>query len=340
MIDIQNDDNMGVLAGRLKDPDNIVAVGLLKEASIDVDFSDLVDESFADQENRKFPIFSPEFATISAMHMQTQDVDPLVKEACDNALSDWGIEGVSTDCAYNKEEVGIPHDRFLMPHKLKFPVIDEESLEKSASALDSVLDSLSMPEKMVASKKLYKFATEEYGMDPGDLSGDVIRYAQQSPCDLNKLASSVSERYAETHNDKYQDFIAKIASLKEDIGGSVSFDTSTNSGIGLDLFRIDQESGVENSYDAIYDTFNAPFMIDTNRDIEKVATIATVNIGGYDILEDSLLKMAASELEDTYPGLSAEVFAGDSLSIDKLIDFAEEVTPSAANVIGKFLSER
>ncbi len=338
MTDIQNDEGMNILANRLKDQRNRPAVELLKTASIDTDFNDLVDESFADQENRRFPIFSPEFAVISALHMQTQEVDPLVKQACSNALLDWKIEGISPECAYDKEDIGIPADRFLMPHKLKLPVIDETSLEKSASVLNGIFDQLEIPEKMVASRKLYKFATEEFGMDPTGLSANVVRYAQQSPCDLTKLASSVSSRYAETQNPKYQEFIVKIAALKEDIEGSVSFDTSINSGIALDLFKIDKESGL-NQADAIYDTFNAPFMINTEGEMEKVATTNSIQVGRYSISENSLMKIASGEIESVYPGLESKIFEEGVISPEKLVSFTEQITPSAAEEIGRFLSE-
>lgn len=339
MIDIQNDDKLQILGERLRDPDNIVAADLLKRASINDDFSDLVDEAFADKENRKFPIFSPEYTVMSALHMQVQDVDPLVKEACDKALKDWGIEGVSTDSIVEPENQGIPLDRFLLPTKHKFPVIDQETLEKSASALKGVFNQLELPEKLKAARKLYKFATEEYEMSPEDLGEDIMRYSLNASCDLNKLASLVSERYAETHNDEYKNFIEKIASLKDEIGGSISFDKDLNSGIGMELYRIDQSSNVTDIFDAVYDTFNTVGIEDGS--MEKVASygLDMVEIGGYSIPEDNLLKISSHDVEYAMPGLSEKIFEGGEISVDKINGLSKELSSAAIENIGKVLSE-
>ena len=339
MIDIQNDENMAALANRLKDPNNKYAASLLKQASIDVDFSDLVDSSFADQENRVFPIFSPEFATISALHMQTQEVSPLIKEACKQALSDWDIEGVSPDMVISSEEVGISPDRFLIPSRMKLPIVDSESLEKSASALTGAMNDLNIAERMKASEKLYKIATTEYGVDPSALSNDVIRYSQNAPCDLNKLASSISERYAETHNPSYQGFIEKLGELKDTIGGSVSFDRMTNGGIAVELWGLDKEAGVTDTFDAVYDTFNSPEIEIGEGEIEKVASSKTIDIGGHTVCEDNLMKLSAYDIDAVFSGLSQSIFEGNNISIDKLLSVSEDMTTAGASTLGRFLSE-
>ncbi len=338
MIDIQNDDMLQILGERLRDPDNIVAADLLKSASISEDYSDLVDEAFADRENRKFPIFSPEYAAISAMHMQVQDVKPLVKEACNKALADWGIENISTSSIVETENQGIPLDRFLIPTKHKLPVIDEASLEKSASALKGIFGQLKLPEKLKAAEKLYKFATTEFGMSPDDLDEDVLRYSLNASCDLNKLASSVSDRYAETHFNGYKGMIEKIASLRDDIDGTISYDKDLNSGIGIELYRMDQEAEVTDIFDAIHDTFNTVSV--QPEDMEKVASpgMDMVEVGGYSILEDNLLKISSTDVEAEMPGLSEKIFEGGEISVDKLENLTEELSTAAISDIGKVLS--
>jgi hypothetical protein len=338
MIDIQTDNTLAVLGARLRDPENIVAADLLKTASIDTDFSDLVDDAFADKENRRFPIFSPEYAAMSALYMQVQEVDPLVKEACDKALRDWGIEGISTDMKIEKDAINVPEDRFLVPSRMKFPVVDEETLEKSASALKGVFHTLELPEKLKAAEKLYKFATMEYGVDPEELDEDILRYALKVPCDLNKLASAVSERYAETHFDKYKDFIEKVASLKDDIGGSISFDESLNNGIGLELYRIDQEAGVANEFDAIYDVFNSPYVKDEGLGKVAANTVKTVVIGGVEVEESQLMKLSSADIDHVAPGFSEQIFTGDSIDMDKLHSTLNNMSTFAAAELGKIIS--
>jgi len=339
VIDIQNDENLEILADRLSDPENSMAVELLKTASISDSFEDLIDEAFADRENRKFPIYSPDMAVMSALYIQAQDdVPELVKEACQKALDDWGIEGISVDI---KKEASSPdiEIEYLLPSREKLPVVDKETLEKSASALNGVIGSLPIVERIEAANKLYKIATETYGYKKDDLSEEVLRYSMSVPCDLNKLASSVSDRYAETHNDEYRNFIKKIAMLKDEIGGSVSYDKELNNGIGYELFSLDKEAGVENIFDAIYDTFNSPYL--ENEELGKTAApvTPTINIGGYDISEDKILSMSAPEIDSIAPGLSSEIFEDGEPSLDKLASVAEDLSYEARINLGRILSE-
>ncbi len=338
MIDIQNDDKLQVLGERLRDPDNSIAADLLKSASVSDDFSDLVNEAFADQENRRFPIFSPEYTAMSALHMQVQDVDPLVKEACDKALSDWGIHGISTDTIVDSENQGIPLDRFLIPTKHKLPVIDEASLEKSASALKGIFGQLKLPEKLKAAEKLYKFATSEFGMSPDDLDEDILRYSLNASCDLNKLANSISDRYAETHSLEYKNILHKVASLKDDVGGAISFDKDLNSGIALELYRADQEAEVTDIFDAIHDTFNTVGL--ESEDMTKIASpgLNMVEVGGYSIIEDNLLKISSADAEAAMTGLSSKIFENGEISMDRIEKLSNDLSVSAVSDIGRVLS--
>lgn len=342
MIDIQNDEGLEILRDRLSDASNREAISLLKTASVDIDFSDIIDEAFADKENREFPIFSPEMAVTSALYIQGQDVDPLVKEACDNALKEWGVSDLVSTEMLSKEaaENEIPDELFLLSNIKKLPVVDEESLYKSASALKGNIDNLSIPEKIEASMKLYKIATEEYGVKPEDLDENVVRYAQEAPCDLNKLAMAVTERYAETHNDKYKSMIQKIASLKQEIGGSVSFDKSLNAGIAFELSSLDKEANVLDIFDPVYDVFNSPYIEPNSNDeeLEKSASENTIVVGSYSIPENELYKIAEEDLDSAFPGISSDLFEDGVMSVEKIENFTKEMSTGAIEALGGFLA--
>jgi len=340
MIDIQNDDGLSVLKERLTDPSNIKAAGLLKTASIDADFGDIIDAAFADPVNRKFPIYSPDMSVVSALYMQGQDVDPLVKEACDNALKEWNIEEVATESLVKVAsfDEGIPEDMFLLASSKKLPIVDQATLEKSASFLIGNMNSLDVAERVEASSKLYKIATEQYGISPDSMNEAVIRYAQEAPCDLNKLAMSVSERFAETQHAAYKEMIPKIASLKEEIGGSVSFDKSVNSGIAYDLFMLDKEANALDIFDSVYDVFNAPFMENEEGELEKAASENSIVIGHYTINENDLSKVAEEDVESAFAGFASSICEGGAVSAEKLEKVAEDMTLEAQNTLGKFLA--
>lgn len=339
MVDIQNDEGLLVLKEKLEANNTPEVISLLKTASVDIEFDDIIDEAFADKENRMFPIFSPEMAAMSALYMQGEDVDELTKEACEKALKDWGIDFISLDSLEKQASEEIPEDMFLLPSKKKLPVFNDETLYKSASTLVSNFNSLSIADKVEASSNLYKIATEEYGMAPEDLDEKIIRYAQEAPCNLNKLADSVTERYAETHLDGYKDMIQKIASYKKEIGGSVSFDKSINAGIAYDLIMLDKEAGVVDIFDAVYDVHNSPFIVNEDTgELEKSASENTITIGDYTVTESQLYKVAEEDFNQAFPGSSELIFDGDSISEEKLENFMESAPKSAVNTIGEFIA--
>ncbi len=340
MIDIQNDESLEILKERLQDKANAEAVSLLKTASVDVEFDDIIDNAFADTENRKFPIYSPEMTVMSALYMQGQDVDPLVKEACDNALKEWGIENISVEMLSKEaEDNSIPDDLFLLPSQKKLPVIDEDTLSKSASALVGNLDNLNISEKIEASMNLYKIATEQYGVDRNDINSDVLRYAQEAPCDLNKLAMSVTERYAETHEPEYKEMIQKIASLKQEIDGTISFDKSVNAGIAYDLIMLDKKAGVLDIFDPALDVYNAPYIEpEVSETLEKSASENSIVIGRHTILENELYKIAEEDIDSAFPGLSSELFEDGVMSVEKVENFVNEMPVSAVEDLGSFLA--
>lgn len=339
MTDIQNDEGLCLLKERLEDAANSGAISLLKTASVDVDFEDIVDSAFADTENRLFPIYSPEMTVMSAMYMQTQDVDPLVKEACAQALKEWGIDSISVEPLVKEAADNmIPEELYLLRAAKKLPVIDEASLEKSASVLNGNMQNLSIAERVEASVNLYKIATEQYGVKPEDLSEYVIRYAQEASCDLNKLAMSITERYAETHNADYKSMIQKIASLKEELGSSVSYDKSLNAGITYDLFALDKEAGVTDIFDAVLDVHNTPFIYDEDGTLSKSASENTVIVGRYSISETELYKIAEDSFENAFPGISRSLFEDGVMSVEKVESFVKEIPSSAVDALGKYMA--
>jgi len=339
MIDIQNDSDFMFFSRIAPDAIGEGAAELLKEAATESEFDDLVKEAFADPENRQFPIYSPEMAVMSAIYMQHQNVDPLVKEACERALQQWGFGDIACDriektASYEE----LPAEVFLLQQDRKFPVVDEATLEKSASAIKSNLHRLDLPEKVEACTNLYKRAVYEYGVDPVDLGAEVNQYAQEAPCSITKLAMAVNERKAETGDADYDIFLQKLAMFAQDNQTNYIFDKSLNSGIAVELYGLDKVAGVTDKFDAIKDVFNSPFYINEDGEMEKTATLASVVIGDYLIPEDALEKVASSEVAEAFPGLEDVIFEDGAINPDALVDTVGELLPESKNAIGEFLS--
>jgi hypothetical protein len=186
---------------------------------------------------------------------------------------------------------------------------------------------------------LYKIAIEQYGISRNDINDTVLRYAQETPCDLNKLAMSVTERWAETHEPGYKEVIQKIASLKDSISGSISFDKSVNAGIAYDIIMLDKKAGVLDIFDAVLDVHNSPYVEQENSlELEKSASENSVTIGRHTVSETELYKIAEDEFENAFPGLSSKLFEDGVMSIEKVENFAEEMPSSAVDALGSYLS--
>ena len=343
MIDIQNDSNFAFLNMAYGGEMPIELEKVAMEASQGYDLDRYVDGAFADQVNRKFPIFTPEMAVLSAAYMQHQDIDPLVKEACERALQDWGIEGISLDKQEREEQyLELPKEAFLLKEAQKFPVIDRDTLEKSAYAVKSSLGQMDIPQRVEACTNLYKKAVYEYDVDPTELGEDIVSYAQEAPCSLVKLAMSINERYAETGEQGYQDYLEKLSAYAtQHKDESYIFDKSLMSGMAVELYYLDKEAGIQGEFDAIRDVFNSPFYVNENGELEKAATVSSVVIGDYYIPEQALEKVAREEFAEAFPGLDEEVYVGDDLDPDKLVQVVDEVLiiPESKNQVGEFLNQ-
>ena len=331
-FDIQNDEGMLVLAEKLQARPDIAV--LLKEASVDAEFDDLIDGSFADTTERMFPIFSPDQALVSAAYLDGTD-NELAKKACQEALDAWGYDNIVISSLEKvaEDSAGLPSDVFMLKTERKFPVVNEDTLEKSAHYIKASWNHLNEAQRLESSVNLYK-AASEFGIGEGGLSPEILAYAQKLPCDLHKLAMSISDRYAESHDENYRPMMEKIASLKADIGGHISFDEALNTGIAYDLVGLDKVAEIDGQFNAILDVFNTSVI---QEELAKVANEEIV-IGGYSVPAEALGRIdyqsASRALGDS---LCKEASVDGNVSADKLIDIANNGMPELAEEIGHYL---
>lgn len=347
-LDIQNDEELAVFSeivrDEVRDSDTIE---LIKTANVDEDLSGLIDEGFADSQNRMFPIHTAADTAISALYINSQQetVPDIVKTACQNALNDWGIETISIKKGLKKEaqsRISSPEDVFLLPSRKKLPATDKDMLLKSASVLTSHLNSLDIPTKVSSAMQLKKFSME-YGVDMRTFDPVFNRYSLSGNCDLGKLAGDITDRISglqEDDQEGYRSLLSKMADFKKDNGGNpVVTDKEITTGIAYELLELDKQAGLFGTFDPILDTFNV-VSYDTNRGgLSKIANDTTeveeISVGGYQI---PLVKIASIDEElanNIFGDINPNIVVDGAIDVDRLEDTLSDLSVEAGNVIAR-----
>jgi len=347
--DIQTDESLAELAAFIPES-NLPkeAISLIKQANLDCEYGDLIKEAFADEENRMFPIYSPEETVLSAIYInnQTKEVPNIVKEACQNSLNEWGIEYIKIEAPLKKTasaDVNM-EEVMLLPSLGKLPAVDTNMLMKSAAVLSSHFNTLSVAQKVEGSVQLKKFAAK-YGVSMTEFDSKFNIYGLDANCDLGKLASDVSARIAlsKTREDKdeYQALLGKMAEYKNVCGGMISSDKEINTSIAYELLELDKTAELNSHFDAIRDTFNS-VSYETNGGLQKIASEdirepEDIKIGGYNI---SLVKIAsipediASNILSSFP---ERIVEDGGINIERLESSIVELPFSAQNEIAQMI---
>ena len=339
-IDIGQDDGLEILKVAMMGATPEM-MEVASETDLNMDYDELIKEAFADQENRQFPIHSPGDTLISAMYINAQEGIPsLVKEACAQQLSDFGID-YSFDVIEKVAKMEpSPSETFLLVDRKKLPATTPDMLIKSASHLDGSFESLTLKEKVESSTQLFKFALD-FGMDTQELDSKFKVYSMESGVNLTKLSMSVQERMGSVDQEGqnlYRPFLEKTAAHIQNTGNIYSFDKEINIGIAHELLELDKHAGLFGTYDAIYDTFNAPEMAEEVMDKTANANTETYDMGGslvpltkiasFD--EDSILRIIGPS--------GMEVMSDGAIDLDKLDVFRDSLTKEAQVAIGHLLS--
>ena len=292
MIDIQNDNKLDMLKESMENSGSLLKEAMSGE-NIDIDYDDLTDESFADRAHRKFPIFSPGQAAISAIYMKRQkdSIPESIISRCKANLIAFKLRGIA-DILDGKDIVKEASDNgddleFILQSSRKLPVTDAEMLLKSASIFQKNINSLDIRERVDGSIQLSKFAAT-YGVDI--LTQEIKSYAMNAGCDLVKTAGTVLEREAATGDSRYRDLYVDITKIANDNGKKV-YDSVILRDLSYGMMELDADNGILGSFNPILDVYN----IENEDTIEKVAS-ATVNIGSNEVSVESILSISDDSL--------------------------------------------
>lgn len=341
-LDVQNDENLDYIqAILLRRPVSDEHIDLMKQANLEEEYSDLIDEAFADRENRMFPINTKENTLISAMYIsdQSSDVPDIVKQACAEALEEWGVE-LKIEETLEKEASSAKVTDFLLPSIKKLPVVDKDTLLKSAGILSSQFGTLGMIEKVEGASQMVKYAMA-YGVSPADIDDKFDTYGFNRSCNLSKLSMAVSDRLGilgDELREEYGAFLRKLAQEKElNNGDTIIFDKSKNMGIVYELIELDKRASLFGTFDPIVDVFNGEVLTDFKKEASDNSSEfidEEVEIGGY-MIPLSKIASVSEEHMALYIGDAASdsVSSGGALDLDKLAVFIEDLTLSAQNEI-------
>jgi len=344
--DIQNDEQMLVFQELVQGASGEV-VGLLKSASLSEDYDDLIKEAFADPENRAFPISSLPDTIISAIYLNSQDeVDPLVKEACNQALEEWGVPEETLRVTERLEKTASDENvTYLLPNRKKLPVVDEETLFKSAGILQEHFSSLEELEKAESVQELEKLSMAFTGNSCiQQLSDEMAAYTLENACELTKLAFTVQERMSVANEEdlpSYQLFLEKVATMRLQEGGPVSINKTQNVGMLNELLELDKQAGLRDDFNAILDVFNRRDKPMEGVGLHKLAEQRRegMNIGGFNIELQKLAQIDENTAANILPSELHYTIVDGAIDLDKLAEAVDMLPESAALVIGQTLSE-
>ena len=337
-VDINNDENFLLLQEALIEMDlPKEARAEIQKVDPDVDYSDLIKEAFADEENRMFPLATEEDTVLSAVYFlkQAESIsDGSIKSKISEALSDWGIDYLSVDTMEKEASVLEQDPDFVLAKRKKLPVVDKDTLLKSASVFSSSINSLSLPERVEGAINLNKFATE-YGVPFSSFGEDIGAYSLTRGCDLSKLSVSILDRLENVDAEsavKYEEMLTKISGRMKD--GELLVNTPEDAmGIASTLIDLDKTAELLSVFDPIKDVFNADIQVEEG--LEKVASEEAVAIGSYNIPLVKIASMSSEEAGRRVGDIATNFTDDGSINIDKLEVFMGELTPTAQNEVAK-----
>jgi len=343
MFDVTNDKDLSFLHMAIYDAP-VKPLDLIKQANVDVDYENAPSDIFADPIEKKFPIHTAPDAAISALYIykQASEVEPDVKENVRAALEEYGLHDLTTLLEGEKEFIKTASESdFLLPSKMKFPALDKDMLEKSASVIATNLHKMPLSDKVETATNLVKVA-REMGYSDEEIPQWAFVYGQEAACNLHKVASALGVRHAITQNEGYSEIMGRVKELHKQ-AGDVSYDASLNRGICLEIFNLDKEAGV--NYNEVEDPFQVVFnTIDKETgEIEKTASEEKVSIGGVDFYKDDLVDFFESQDgiriigDDLYKEASESSQTGE-YSGEAVITVLQELPKEAQEMVAELLA--
>ena len=264
MKDIYSDKNFKILHKIMQN--NLEFKGILKNAeeSLSIDSDNLPSTAFADSDNLRFPINTPEMAKLSYFYAIYQKAPSDVLEKISEALELYGEVNPKVNIGSNPINSSV----YIFSDELRYPVNNSSEVKIAAAYFEDYGHQFSIEERKRFCEGLVKIA-DSYHIHPSDFSEHIRRYAGITGTDLSKLALDIDERLniCRTSNkpsyykNAYETLLKTALEYKGSLHTSTVYDRPREfEKIALTLKEIDLDAGLDNYYSiAINDPYTAVF---------------------------------------------------------------------------------
>lgn len=207
VVDVYSDPNQETLVKIAQElPEVVDRLSMVGEFEID-NKDDLSENAFAWPEEKMYPIYTKEAALLSSVYLENAEVPQHVIDNCVEACAafDVSVEIGSFEKVANEDSLS-PSD-FVLPGRMKLPVVDESTYVTSERLFMDNLEDFSLDETVVGARQLIKKASDmniEY-------DSDLKQLGLTGQLNVSKAQELSMERYSETADAEYLNIGEKLA---------------------------------------------------------------------------------------------------------------------------------
>jgi hypothetical protein len=284
---------------------------LIKNATISTDENEKrADSAFAWQDQRLFPIDSPEQAAVSRLYMEFQDVPDYVKTACEKALRVYGIEmPIRVEKTAQAES---DPDEYLLPQQRRFRVRSGDDVKLAADALLRNRRGMDVVTRATAAMNLVKKSIHHQVRVPDR----VLKMAGYTMSQMSPLADWLEARAELTKDETVKTAFLKLAEVARQNPKQLSGDRDDLVKFADTVSELDSTAGLQHLYDR-----EIPDPLETVFNTTKIAD---------DILELAGRQVPLAELLSIDPEAYRDIFGEDVA--DEFIEDGE-IIPEQLRII-------
>ncbi len=269
----------------------------VKTAELNEEQSNLPDSVFAWESERKFPLHTPEHATLSFLYSKLGSTPSHVIEKISEALDIYGIDrSIVTE---NVMKIAAPKN-YIFPDKQLYAIETVDDVKVAEQRLLQQVERLSVEDRASAFSNLYKFATDLNI----SLSKESQRYIGIVETDTKEVVASLEVRAVATRDEPTRQKFIKFAALLESAPKIIT-DRTVQIKIANHVAELDKTAGMSRHYgkqkgiaDPITTVFNthvttkiSDSMVDLNGTSFPLTQLAGIDPKTYgDILGPDIVK--------------------------------------------------
>ncbi len=296
-----------------------------------LDLQELSKLAFADQDNKCFPIDTPDNAVASYIYIQAnervgQQASPHVKLSVERAVRLHGLIPENLKI-YETKTASSPEPFYLLPDKQRWAVEHKDHVKLAEDALKHRTHELGVAERVYAAKRLVKRAAELN--EPVSLT--IKQAAAEVVCDKRD-----TQEWLDTRAYLAPEFTGGFRKISELLdlpdGGPFIYDTDVLLKVASVIEKIDRAAGLEKHYgksipDPVLTVFNT----------DKVAE-PMMDLGGKQVAVSKVLALPPDTLTDIFgDDLISEATDDDGNIVDAdLISLIETMPRDLKLVLARY----